>query len=433
MQRLASQSGAIAVVITTQCEEKAFTVRASQPELLSGEIFTPDVTTQPGASPQSVAQPFDSLALVYYTEPASPRVPPQDRLPIKSAFPSPPAVGEVERHLSCAQLDTELSRAEALRWLARDHEATPFTGAEKLSLHAQHAAVDAAVAVGVAAMLVGSAGAGYTAGGGSVGVPGFGGGSSSSPSRYGENVWYVAPEEFRWSISGIDARVEGLLRLKKQNQCAGRPALQAGTTDLTLLEGFDAWKAQQSPVPEEHTVLAKRTEAFDQLGPKAVGLDRKAARAYVQAAHLHAAQQLLPPDERVDQVLSHAIWFGETRSAWARARKLMGGEAPQGVIIVTDKSFLFASEPDKAGVDPNGLQKTVQIPYSQVESVQVGNLMLNKWVMIRTKDGREQFFCIKGPSTTVDRESTQAAADLLRAKIGSGTTTRSLDNQPETR
>jgi hypothetical protein len=418
MQHLASQAGAIAVVITTQCGEKVFTVRASQPELLSGDILTPEVTTQPGASPQAVAQPFDSLALVYYTEPTSPRVALHDRLPIKSAFPSPPAVGEAERHLSCAELDTELARAEALRWLARDHDATALTGAEKLSLHAQHAALDAAVVLGVAVALVG----------GRVGGSFF----DSSPYHYGANVWYVAPEEFRWSISAIDARVEGLLRLKKENQCAGRPALQAGATDLTLLEGFDAWKAQQSAVPDEHTVLAKRTEAFDELGPKAVGLDRVAARAYMQAA----TQQLLPPDEHVNQVLSHAVWFGETRSAWARARKLTGGEAPQGVIIVTDKSFLFASEPDNAGVDLNGLRKTVQIPYAQVESIQVGNLVLNRWVMIRTKDGREHFFSIKGPSTTsttVDRESTQAAADLLRAKIGSGTAMGALENQPETR
>ena len=309
--------------------------------------------------------------------------------------------------MSCAELDTELARAEALRWLARDHDATPFTGAEKLSLHSQHAALDAA---GVALVLVSGR------------LPR---GGPDSPYHYGANVWYVAPEEFRWGISAIDARVEGLLRLKKQNQCAGRPALHAGTTDLTLLEGFDAWKAQQSAVPDEHTVLAKRTQAFDDLGPKAVGLDRAAARAYMQAA----AQQLLPPDEHVDQVLSHAIWFGETRSAWARARKLTGGEAPQGVIVVTDKSFLFASE----GVDLNGLRKTVQIPYAQVESIQVGNLVLNRWVMIRTKDGREQFFSIKGLSTPVDRESTQAAADLLRAKIGLVTAMEVLERQPEAR
>jgi hypothetical protein len=119
----------------------------------------------------------------------------------------------------------------------------------------------------------------------------------------------------------------------------------------------------------------------------------------------------------VDEVLGHAIWFGETGSVWARARKTVGGEAPQGEIVLTDKSLLFTSDADKAGVNPNGRQTTVQIPYAQVERVQVGNLGLNKWVMIRTKDGREQFFSIKGPSTTVDRESTQAAADLLRAKI----------------
>jgi hypothetical protein len=417
MQRLASQTGAIAVVITTQGDEKTFTVGASQPGLLSGDMLTPDAATQAQAPPQSVAQPFDSLALVYYTESPSLRVAWQDRLPRKSAFPVPPAVGDGERDLSCAALDTELSRAEALRWLARNRGATPYTGAEKLNLQVKHAATDVVVAVGATALVMMA--------GGQMGMP-----SGSPAYHYAANLWYLNLEDFRWAISAIDARVEGLLRLKQQNQCAGRPALQAGTTDLTLLERFDTWKAQQSSVQDEHTLLAKRTEAFDELGPKAVVQpDLPAARAYLQAARLRAAQQLLPPDEQVDQILSDALWFGETKSSLDRARKEAEGKVPRGDIVVTDKSFLFANLANYA-ISPERQQTTVQISYAQLETVRVGNFGLNKWVMVRTKNGQEQYFSIMKPGSQVDRELTQAAGDLLRAKVGSGAS-GSLENQPE--
>ena len=424
MQRLAGQTDAIAVVITTQCEERVFTVSASQPEALSGHILTPPAASQAETPPQPVVEPFDSIALVFYTEPASPRVALLDRLPIKSAFPSPPAVGEAERYLSCARLDTELSRSEALRWVARDHGATPYTGAERLNLHVKHAAIDAAVAVGVVALLAVSAGPGFAAGGGALGSGGGGGGSHAY--HYAANVWYVEPEEFRWAISAIDARVEGLLRLKKQNQCAGRPALQAGTTDLALLEGFDAWKAEQSPVRDEHAVLAKRTNAFDELGPKSVVLpDREATRAYLQAARLEAAQRLLPPDEHVEQILSDALWFGETR--------FPKSDVPHGDIVVTDKSLLFAHLANFAN-SPEKQQTSVHIPYAQLETVGVAHWGVSKWVMIRTKDGHTRYFLFDKPnSIMIDREATQAAADILRTKVGAGAGGASSENQPETR
>jgi hypothetical protein len=408
MQRLAKQDGAIAVVITTQGEERALIVRADQPETLSGNMVDNYAAGQAESLSQVVALPFDSLAVIYYTEPASERLSLQKRLPWKGRFPEPHAVGTAERALSCQALDTELARAEALHWVARSHEATPYTGAEKMELHAKHTAVD----VGVAALLIVALAASGGAGGG--------GGCWIDCGPPNDGAWHVDLEGYRWAISAIDEREEGLLRLKKQSQCTGRATVQADSTDLAVLAGLDAWKAQQSSAQmDEHALLAKRTEALDQLGPKLVP-DLLAARALqaaqLQAAQLQAAQQLLPPDEHVDKVLSNAIWFGETSSVWARARKTTGGEAPQGEIVVTDKSLLFASEVDKA-VNPNASQVTVEISYAQVEKVEVGNLGLNKWVMIRTKDGREQFFSIRGPSTTVDRKSTQAAADLLRAKM----------------
>jgi hypothetical protein len=131
-----------------------------------------------------------------------------------------------------------------------------------------------------------------------------------------------------------------------------------------------------------------------------------------------AAQQRLPADEHVDQILSHAVWFGATRSIFARARKQIKGEAPYGEIVVTEKSFRFADQADKAPAHPDGRGATVEIPYAELEAVQVGTWGWNKWVMIRTKDGHEQFFAITEPSsTTVDRKSTQAAGELLRTKI----------------
>jgi len=145
MTRLSQQTGAIASVITVSGDETVFTLEPGMSGTLTGKRLD---STAPG---QQVALPFNSLALIYYTEPVTDRIPEQSKLPVKDRYPEPRKPGPSEAALSCEALDVELARAEALRWVARENGALPYSSGEKLELHAEHAAIDIGIALLVAA------------------------------------------------------------------------------------------------------------------------------------------------------------------------------------------------------------------------------------------------------------------------------------------
>ena len=262
IQRLAQQTGAIAIVITTDADEKTLVIKADRPSLLSGNIVNDHASIHPSLSQESIALPFDSVALVYYTEPENDQVDLRQRIPHKQSFPELPMPGSTERALACPALDTELARAEALHWVARYNRATPFTRDEMHFLH-----VKKAVDAGTTAVL--------------------------SLERVTVVPRPVPREIYRWAISGIDERIEGLLRLKVERQCDGRATLSPNLTDLALLRDLDAWRLQQAD-SQEQALLAQRTEAFDQLGPKPVTTQE---------------QTYLQPGEVIEQQWDDVMWY----------------------------------------------------------------------------------------------------------------------------
>lgn len=107
-------------------------------------------------------------------------------------------------------------------------------------------------------------------------------------------------------------------------------------------------------------------------------------------------------------------------SVYARARKQLKQKVPSGSLIVSDKSLLFSSgdipEPGTEASRP----PPFRIAYTEIASVEVGHLGLNRWVEVRTNEGDTQFFAVVKYGTlggVVDRTETQAAGDLLRSKL----------------
>jgi hypothetical protein len=259
MDKLSQMNGAVATVITVDGEEQMVFVERGEPGTLAGTgLVDPMFDRQ-------MAWPYDSLALIYYTDPASAKLDPMKRLPVKDRYPELAAAGELERGLSCAQLDTELARAEALRLVARSRGATPYTTGEKSHLHVKHAAQDvgaAAAAVLLAPWIAGAAASGAI-------DEAFSPVGHSGP----RGVWAVDLEGFRWAVSATDERIDGLLKIKDQKSCAGRTSLQVEASDLQLWRGLRPDGTDPAAASsDEHAWVVRRTAVFDQLGPKAVAL-----------------------------------------------------------------------------------------------------------------------------------------------------------------
>ena len=103
MQKLSQQSGSIASVVTVSGEEMMLSVVPGGPDTLAGKRF------DSAAHGQDVVIPFDLLALVYYTDPSSDKLPEQLKLPVKDRYPEPKGTGAAEEALSCEALDVELA------------------------------------------------------------------------------------------------------------------------------------------------------------------------------------------------------------------------------------------------------------------------------------------------------------------------------------
>jgi len=131
-----------------------------------------------------------------------------------------------------------------------------------------------------------------------------------------------------------------------------------------------------------------------------------------------AAQQVLPTDERMQQVIPYVFWYGEVHGAIARTKRVMKGLVPEGDLVLSDRSFVFSSDMIADGGTPAGRGATVRIRYADIAAVQVEHGCLK----IRTTDGHEQFFAVtKAGSLALDRDSTKVAGDLLGSKIHAGT------------
>jgi hypothetical protein len=375
MEALSQRSGAVASVITADADEVVLVVQRGEPGMLAGIGLMAPVQDLP------VAWPYDSLALVFYTDPAAASLSLAQKLPIKDRYPEPDMAGAMEEELSCAQLDTELARAAALRWLARERDAMPYTSGEKLALHAKHTVIDIGVAFLVVGALATTGGAGF-------------GGSSAAP---GGGTWMVDQESFRWAVSAIDARIEGLLRIKDQKSCAGRATLQADTTDLQLWHALlPEGTLHPAGSTGEHAWLARRTAAFDMLGPKAV------------AAPAPAIEYL--PGETNPQVIGRVQWFpGVNFLAEGFSKGLKSiDKARFATLVLTDVSVILQVEPQGAGA-------VTRIPYADIATVTTEHRMLTASVVITQRSGHIDSVSVV-PRVMVDREKTNALARAMRSK-----------------
>jgi hypothetical protein len=124
-------------------------------------------------------------------------------------------------------------------------------------------------------------------------------------------------------------------------------------------------------------------------------------------------------DERVERVFANTVWYGQVASSYARAKKLMNQEIPSSNLIVSDKSLVLSNGtiPDPGA--GTALPSPVHLAYREIASVEVVNFVLNRWVAVRTNDGKTYYFAVLSYETpgAVDRIQTQAAGDLIRSKL----------------
>jgi len=379
MTQLSQLAGATASVITVSGDETVLRLEPGAPDTLTGKRL--DST----AIGEEVAIPFDSLALIFYTEPVTDKIPEQIKLPVKDRYPEPRSAGAAEEALSCKALEVELARSEALRWLARNNGALPYTSGEKLKLHAEHAAIDVGVALLVLAGGVGSSG-----------------GATEGP-KAGE--WAVDAEAFRWALSAIDERINGLLQIKDRKSCAGHPSLQADTTDLQLWRALESESlATRAAPPDEHAVLARRTTMFDLLGPKAIMPP--------------APEFQLPTGDTGVVVAGRAHWFADVdilgQGFWHASEQV--GKFQEGRLLLTDQQVIMQVVSQGGVALKASEQVAIDIPYAAIASISFERKALSCEVVIKQRNGHVDSFQMV-PHVRVNREQTEAVARALQAKL----------------
>jgi hypothetical protein len=377
MEKLREQAGAVASVITVSGDEAVFTVAPGGPDSLAGKRL------ESCSYGQDVAYPFDSLALIYYTDRAADKVLEQLKMPVRDRYPEPKGTGAVEEALSCGALDEELARAEALRWVARSNGALPYTSREKLALHAKHTVID----VGVVFLA----------------LAGGVGGSGGAAQEYKPGEWAVSEEAFRWAVSAIDERIAGLLKIKAHKSCAGRSSLQADTSDVQLWRSLDVGdRPPPAGPPDERAVLTRRTAVFDLLGPKAVV--RKLAFE-------------LPAGESAEQVIDHVSWFPGINYLESYSSEIKGvQDFWSGTLVLTETSVTMQLKKYLGDSHRSGDSGAISIPYADIASTQVEHRGRNCVVAITQRNGRADSFQVTA-HIAIDRQQTEAVGKMLQEKI----------------
>ena len=259
VQALAGKTGAVADVLTVNGQEHYFIIGPSAAGTLGGTPIDPALGhTLPD---DNVIEPIGNIAIVYYLEQPKRKPAPvsgyeeRRRIPNKYAYPKLPMTGEKEKGLSCAALDLDLARAEAIRWFARDQGIMGYTEQQAALRHVTNAAEYTAITALV--VLVAAAGGG---------VPNFSSGPPPDPNR--SLKAQIGEENLRWAVTHADARIMGLLKLRRDKGCAEQPTLSDAGGDLAHLAALDALvhgvaAAHLSADQRMH----ERTRLLDELGP----------------------------------------------------------------------------------------------------------------------------------------------------------------------
>jgi hypothetical protein len=413
-------SGSVVDILTVGGRETHLLLQSVSDGVLTGHPV--DLESAQPAADETLTIPFTETALLYYTEPAgapkNTHAADTGRLafPAKYSYPELPSVGSAEKKYSCAQLDLELSRAEALRWFARNEGLMGYTPGQELAHHA----VTTAIVVGVTFAIVAASAGGGTAGG----FPNFSGPPAPQQDPRSSLRALAGDGTLRWAITAADVRVAGLLRLKRDRSCAARSTLTDAAGDLQILRQFDALQTGSAPQKLSGVgLLHEQTRLLDSLGPRplpdgslgdcgAFHCDTRTDQSETSAPVVEAVRDMPElAQERVQRVFSHAVWFGEKPSVYGRAMSVVRNTSPTGNLVIFDKSLVFTGS---AGVAP---PVRIRISYTDVASVELGSFGPNRWVAVHTRDGQTHFFTLMQQGGGLDRSQTRVAGLLLQSDL----------------
>jgi hypothetical protein len=326
LRTLAQTAGARAQVITTAGEMVYIDVKPGAADTLHGTDKSGEVTL-----------PFDSLALVYYTAPqTNPKKPPQAD-PQVDDYPSLSRVGHVERSMDCAQLDSEVGRASAIRWYPR----SMGYGLPEATQHPKAGEIGALVGIGVLAAVVCLAG----------------GCAHIDPTAFHRHEHMP---DYDRAVYAADERIDGLLHLKADKHCDGRPTLRPDATDLQLWNRLNS--AANQPTKSKLTARLARTAAFDLMGPD-VGA-RTSGEVY------------------------EVSWLPNNDRALNR-RELDTLESHKASLALADREVVVTlHDHDPAGQESEA-ETEVRVPYSAINSVEWGAGLFGQAPMVlRWSDGQ---------------------------------------------
>ena len=207
LEKLSRQAGTTVDVLTVKRENRHLVLADGNGTALVGRDL--DASTQTEALSPEVRIPFNEVALVYYST---------GRAPDKNVYPSLSAVGKEDNQLSCSELDTQIARAGAIRWYARQYDVLPFTARESAIQHEKNFLEY----VGVTALVI-------------VGGTHILDRVTADTADRSASHSYASTEAYRWAITAADRRIIGLLELKQTQSCASQPTQSGGETDLEVL------------------------------------------------------------------------------------------------------------------------------------------------------------------------------------------------------
>ena len=373
LQKLSEQPAVVVNLKTVTGQEKWLLLERSDEAAFVGHAFD-GLRAAQGMSQGPIERvPFNEVALVYYATPPHPFL--SEVAPEHASFPSLPAPGLAEQGASCAELDVELARAEAIRWYARDSGAMALTSGEAAGKHVKNFAKDTGIAVLVFFAL----------------AAGGGGPCLSNCGNTSVNV--LSGEDWRWAVTAAQRRVIGLLELKRAKHCEARVMADTSVSDMEVLEGIRSVQHEGSAGHlDDHAQVVQETVWLDKLNPAPLTPPIKLTASPVD-----------PPGS-----YSGAVWV-PNKSSYT----VLGSTDPwRGAIELTDTALLLHRQPVKG--ETTGQE--VQIPYADMASIETLKMIKARWIVITRRDGHVDSFWLSH-GATIDRDRTEAVGELLKAKV----------------
>jgi hypothetical protein len=399
LQGLSRETGAVVDALTVKGEEHFFLLTPSTDQALAGQLIDP--MTGNVLPDQLITEPFGSLALVYYADPAKKNITPRQRMPHKPSYPTLAAPGVQEQGLSCDELGVELSRAQAVRWFARNEGAMGYTTQQRTQRHLTNAAKYTAVAA-VETLALAAGGL-------------FPIGMRADP--HGGLVAQVGEEQLRWAVTAADVRIIGLLELRREKGCAERQTLVTGHSDLQNLAALDALHkgTLTSPLSDE-AMQREQTRLLDELGPVPLLETSNRNCGVLNCGVVRSV------DEARDQVMRAADAgspvAGYRLLAWAEdhgtACDIPGSSRwREGTDFIIAANSLLWSSTGKSTNAPNEPTWT-SLRYTDVDTVlPVRRKSLIPWIGLKRRNGTCVFFVVQA----VGSRASSAVSSAVRDRI----------------